>query len=66
MKIITEEEYYELLEDWFNNKNIGRNTYILILEKNELYIGIDNSTNDFFTEEFKSLVDTKKYLGIID
>lgn len=60
--IIKEKEYYELLEDWFNGKNIGRERYIL--KENGLYIGVDNTTNDFWTEEFESLEKAKKYIGV--
>lgn len=63
MKIITKKEYYKLLENWFNDKDIGRNTYVLIVKEDKLYLGIDNSTNEFWTEEFETFEEAKKYAG---
>lgn len=64
MEIITKEKYNKLLEDWFNNEDIENESYILKIE--DRYIAIDNTTNDFWTEEFKKLKEAKKYLGVVE
>lgn len=64
MKIITKEKYYKLLVGWFNDEDIGNEKYILKTE--DRYIAVDNTTNDFWTEEFKRLKEAKKYLGVVD
>ena len=64
MELITKEKYYKLLEDWFNDEDIGSEKYILKTE--DRYIAVDNTTNDFWTEEFKRLKEAKEYIGIMD
>lgn len=65
---ITENQYQDLLTKWEEGNASGIEddplAYIMVTDKG--FIAIDNSDNEFFTEEFGTEIEAKLYLGVSD
>ncbi|WEV23408.1 hypothetical protein [Clostridium perfringens] len=61
IKYITEEQAKRIIESWCDGKS-EPGIYIAACKENDKYIAIDNSTNECWVEEFRTLKGCKKYL----
>lgn len=61
IKYITEEQAERIIERWCDGKS-EQGIYIAAFKENDKYIAIDNSTNECWVEEFRTLKGCKKYL----
>lgn len=61
IKYITEEQAKRIIESWCDGKS-EPGIYIAACKENDKYIVIDNSTNECWVEEFRTLKGCKKYL----
>lgn len=61
IKYITEEQVERIIERWCDGKS-EQGIYIAACKENDKYIAIDNSTNECWVEEFRTLKGCKKYL----
>ncbi|MDU1966398.1 hypothetical protein [Clostridium perfringens] len=61
IKYITEEQAERIIERWCDGKS-EQGIYIAACKENDKYIAIDNSTNECWVEEFRTLKGCKKYL----
>lgn len=61
IKYITEEQAKRIIESWCDGKS-EQGIYIAACKENDKYIAIDNSTNECWVEEFRTLKGCKKYL----
>lgn len=61
IKYITEEHAKRIIEIWCDGKS-EPGIYIAACKGNDKYIAIDNSTNECWVEEFRTLKGCKKYL----
>ncbi|MDU3018532.1 MAG: hypothetical protein E7B46_06955 [Clostridium perfringens] len=61
IKYITEEQAKRIIESWCDGKS-EQGIYIAACKENGKYIAIDNSTNECWVEEFRTLKGCKKYL----
>ncbi|EDT22794.1 Gp31 protein [Clostridium perfringens B str. ATCC 3626] len=61
IKHITEEQAKRIIEGWCDGKS-EQGIYIAACKENDKYIAIDNSTNECWVEEFRTLKGCKKYL----
>ncbi|MBO3416808.1 hypothetical protein [Clostridium perfringens] len=61
IKYITEEQAKRIIESWCDG-NSEPGIYIATCKENDKYIAIDNSTNECWVEEFRTLKGCKKYL----
>lgn len=61
IKYITEEQAKRIIENWCDG-NSEPGIYVAACKENDKYIAIDNSTNECWVEEFRTLKGCKKYL----
>ncbi|WP_419867358.1 hypothetical protein [Clostridium perfringens] len=61
IKYITEEQAKRIIESWCDGKS-EPGIYIAACKESDKYIAIDNSTNECWVEEFRTLKGCKKYL----
>lgn len=61
IKYITEEQAKRIIESWCDG-NSESGIYIAACKESDKYIAIDNSTNECWVEEFRTLKGCKKYL----
>lgn len=59
---ISETYCKELLKKWEQDKNSVEYSYILVTNDNGTFTAIDNASNEFFMEDFKTEEDAINYL----